>query len=54
MMNKTFARTDKAQNVELFGTSLYNLVEYNIIKMARKFWNLFFPNEEVYYNNHNS
>ena len=28
--------------------------ERYVIKMARKFWNLFFPNEEVYYNNHNS
>ena len=37
MMDKTFARTDKAQNVELFGTGLYNLVEYNIIRMAKKF-----------------
>ena len=25
-----------------------------IVKMARKFWNLFFPDEEVYYNDHNS
>ena len=25
-----------------------------VIKMARKFWNLFFPDEEVYYNNHHS
>lgn len=37
MMDKTFAHTDKAQNVELFGTGLYNLVEYNIIRMAKKF-----------------
>lgn len=37
MMTQTFARTDKAQNVELFGTVLYNLVEYDITKMARKF-----------------
>ena len=25
-----------------------------IVKMARKFWNLFVPDEEVYYNDHNS
>ena len=25
-----------------------------VVKMARKFWNLFFPDEEVYYNDRNS
>ena len=28
--------------------------ENYVVKMARKFWNLFFPDEEVYYNDHNS
>lgn len=25
-----------------------------IVRMARKFWGLFFPDEEVFFNNHNS
>lgn len=25
-----------------------------IVRMARRFWGLFFPDEEVYYNNHGS
>lgn len=25
-----------------------------VVRMARKFWNLFFPDEEVYYNDRNS
>jgi predicted nuclease with TOPRIM domain len=25
-----------------------------VVKMARRFWNLFFPDEEVYYNDRNS
>lgn len=28
--------------------------ESYVIKMARKFWNLFFPDEEVFYNDRNS
>ena len=28
--------------------------EKYVVKMARKFWNLFFPDEEVYYNDRNS
>ena len=28
--------------------------ESYIVKMARKFWNLFFPDEEVFYNDRNS
>ena len=28
--------------------------ERYVVRMARKFWNLFFPDEEVYYSDHNS
>ena len=28
--------------------------ESYVVRMARKFWNLFFPEEEIYFNNGNS
>ena len=28
--------------------------ESYVVRMARKFWNLFFPDEEIYFNNGNS
>ena len=28
--------------------------ENYVVRMARKFWGLFFPDEEVFFNNHNS
>lgn len=39
---------------ELIELSESKGTEKFVVKMARRFWNLFFPDEEVYYNDRNS
>ncbi len=49
--NKDALTEEKEELQELLGSE--NNESY-IVRMARKFWGLFFPDEELYYNNQGS
>jgi hypothetical protein len=49
--NKDALTEEKEELQELLGSE--NNESY-IVRMARKFWGLFFPDEELYYNNQSS